>query len=172
MGSRDGFPSVKVALAINGDELRSVPRQDVRVRPWEANELLHPSRLGFADTNSHFKSWILHVVRLRVRYIDPPPIVKGNSARAPKLGPGGGVVALLIEDLNPAVAAISYKHATIWINSDGVQGAELSWGVACLYPRHEQLAAAVVLHDSVVSVRVVPIRYEHVTIGGDCHITW
>ncbi len=62
----DGLSSVYVAFAIDGDELRSIPRKDVGICPWEANELLHPSCLRFTNANSHFIPWVLYVVRLRV----------------------------------------------------------------------------------------------------------
>ena len=83
----DGLSSVYVAFAIDGDELRSIPRKDVGICPWEANELLHPSCLRFTNANSHFIPWVLYVVRLRVCDVDPPVVVKGDSARAPELGP-------------------------------------------------------------------------------------
>lgn len=116
----DGLSSENVAFAIDGDELRSVPRKDVGIRPREANELLHPTRLDFANANAHFIPWVLYVVRLGVRDVDPSLVVKGDSARAPKLGPGGRVVSLLVEDLDPAVAAISHEHSAVRMKGDGV----------------------------------------------------
>ena len=112
--------SEKVAFAINGDELRAVPRQDVGVCPREANEFLHPTRLDFANANAHFIPWVLNIVRLGVRDVDPSLVVKGDSARAPKLRPGGRVVSLLVEDLDPAVAAIPHEYPAVRMKGDGV----------------------------------------------------
>lgn len=167
----DGLSSIDVAFAIDGDELRAVPRKDVRICPREANELLHPTRLIFANANSHLIPRILYVVRFGVCDVDSSEVVKGDSARAPELGPGGRVVALLVEDLDAAVAAISHEYAAVGINGDGVQGAELSGSVASLSPGHEELAAAVVFHHPVVAVFIVAVRDEHVAVGRDRHIT-
>ena len=112
--------SEKVSFAINGDELRSVPRQDVGVCPREANEFLHPTRLDFTNANAHFIPGVLYVVRLGVRDVDPSLVVKGDAARASKLGPGGRVVSLLVEDLDPTVAAISHEHSAVRMKGDGM----------------------------------------------------
>ena len=168
----DRLSSINVAFAIDGNELRSVSWQDIGICPWEANEFVYPSRRIFADANSHFIAWVLNIVRLGVGDIDPPLVVKGDSARAPKLGPGGRVITFLVEDLNPAVAAISNKYSTIRINGDGVQGTEFSGSVASFAPAHEKFATAVEFHHPVVAVGVVAVRDEYVAVSGDSYITW
>ena len=113
----------------------------------------------------------MYVIRLGVRDIDVPFSVKGDSARASELGPGGRVVAFLVENLNSTIASISDEHSTIWIDSYGVQGTELSRAVASLSPGHKELASAAVLRNSVVSVRAMAVCYKHVAVRRDCHIT-
>ena len=118
--SGERLPSVDVTLAIHGNELRSVAWDDMRIRPGEANEFRYPTRLDFANPNPYFPPGVLHIVGLGVCHVNPSLVVKGNSASGARMGPCGGMVSLLVEDLDPAVAPVSHEDSAVHVDGDGV----------------------------------------------------
>src|SRR4030095_728820 len=71
---------------------------------------------------------------------------------------------VLIEDLNPVVAAIADEYASLRINRDGVQRPEFAGRPAGLAPFFEVLSVFRELHHAVIPVVVVTIGDEDVAV--------
>ena len=80
------------------------------------------------------------------------------------------MLAILGEDLDPAVAAIADEQTALRIHRQRVRVPKLAMITANGTPLHEEIAVLVELDDAIVAGRVVAVRDEDVAIGRDQHI--
>src|SRR5438132_14409905 len=95
----------RIARAVRGDDFWR------RFFHWSGrrDQAFDRSIFGAADSNASLKAGVCFLVRLRIRHIDGVVRINENTARAAKLFPFSEELALLIENLNAAVPAVTHE---------------------------------------------------------------
>ena len=116
--------------------------------------------MGVTNTDAHFPTGVLNIVRFRVGNIDVVMRVEEDPARPAELCPLCKKYALLIEELNSAVGTIADEYTATEIDGNGVQRAELSGRISGLPPSFEESAICRKFHDAIVTPFTVAVSDE------------
>ena len=104
-----GLASIEISGRIRGNKIRPIALGESWVFCWQQDEIVDPIGLGITNTDTHFSTRILHIVRLGIGNEDFIAFNKEHPAGPYKLGPLGNIRPVLLEDLQPIVESICYK---------------------------------------------------------------
>src|SRR5262249_44478730 len=108
------------------------------------------------------------VLGFRIGDIEPVVLVDPDAARSPELLPRVEELAVLIEDVHAAVAAVSDEESSLRVEGDHVRTPELAFVRPEMAERHHELPVLVELHDArVAKAWRMPFRDEDVTVGSN-----
>src|SRR5256885_7476255 len=111
------------------------------------NESRHLAVLDAADPDPLLESRIDLIARGRVRDVEDVLLVDEDAARPSELAPIGDELAILIEDLNPAVRAVGDIKPALGIHRESMRRIEFAWAGSLLAPRLDELAVLGELDD-------------------------
>src|SRR5215475_13019711 len=105
--------------------------------------------------------------RFRIGDVDNIALVDVDAARAAELRPLVEIIAVLIEDLDAIVIAVTDKKVSARIHRERVRGVELARSGSLLAPGLDELAVLGEFDDARVGVAAVSVADENITIGCD-----
>ena len=82
------------------------------------------------------------------------------------------MVAVLAEDLHPAIATITYVQASLGVHRQSMRVAELTILCARLAPFHNECAVTGEFHNTIVAGSSMTVHDENIPIRCDQHIGW
>src|SRR5262245_12724404 len=157
-----GPAAIDGARRVSRNALRHVgARRDLR------NERHHLAVLGAADSNALLEAGIdlaAVIARLMVGRIDVVVAVDVEPAWAPELLPLLKELAVLIEDLDAVVDAVSHEQPASRIHGELMRRAELARTAAALAPGLDEGAVLGELENAVIGARAVSLRHEDVAV--------
>src|SRR5579872_824533 len=168
------FSSVNIALMVDRHALRRAGRAAWRRIGNESGNL---AVFRAADAHAALAAGIVSVTwlvrRFGVRHVHGVVLVDEDSAGTAKLFPFGEVFAVLREDLNTIVGAISDKQAALGIEGQGVRRTKLAGRRSQLSPGLDEFSVLGKFHDARIYLgirrRTVSVRDENIAIGRHNH---
>src|SRR5262249_19589472 len=138
--SERNLRAIDISAGIDRDAFGHVLFIRFRTDPW--NHLAHDAVLDAADADAAPHAGIYLRARGVVGYIDRVAGIDIDRGRPPEVFPLLDEVAVLVEDLDPVVAAIAHEDASARIHRNGMQFGKLAGCGALVAPCPDERAVA------------------------------